>query len=403
VPAAARAAKPARSDRPAAKASDGPNWDSMSDVDYWTELAADKPFAAEPAPSPVASAGGGRRSSEPGTGARSTARSEPRGERSAPLPSRSARAARPAAAPAGRTPEFVPAPTDSRPAHAPGRYAAEPATESIAALTRLANQAPAGQPPAGPPRNSQPHPVPQRPAASREMPQRDAPLRSAPPRGPQPPAPAHPSQPRQQARPLPPAPLDDDPLTSPSFPAINTSDSRSYRTARPETQPGASRSAAAYSEPAQQYGGYPDVPARATSAPNGYPVQPAVPAGNPYGSFVSQPAASPQQAPVQDPGYGGYPRQPAAAAGQDSWYNPPGASPAAGPRTPAPGEYLSGGLPVNGYDQAGYQQAPPEAAAYQQAGYVPGTPYEQGGYGVQDAGYGRDAYQGYPGYGTGSY
>jgi hypothetical protein len=409
VSAAARAAKPARSDRPAATAKDAPNWDTMSDVDYWTELAADKPFAAEPAPSPAASASGGRRSAEQPAGPRSSARGEPRGEQGAPLPSRSSRAARPAAAAAGRTAEFMPAPTDSRPAHAPGRYAAEPATQSIAALARLANQAPASQPPAGQPRNSQPHPIPQRPTAPRDMPPRDVPPREMPQRPAQPraaqPPPQHPSQPRQQVRPLPPAPLDDDPLTSPSFPAINTSDSRSYRTARPDTQPGAPRSAAAYSEPTQQFGAYPEVPVRATSAPNGYPVQPAVPAGNPYGSFVSQPAASPQQAPapVQDPGYGGYARQPAAAAGPDSWYNAPGATPAVGPRNPVPAEYLPGGLPVNGYDQAAYQQAPQEPAAYQQAGYVPGTPYEQGGYGVQDAGYGRDAYQGYPGYGTGSY
>jgi hypothetical protein len=412
VPAAARAAKPARSDRAGAKASDAPNWDSMSDVDYWTELAADKPFAPEPVPSPV-SVTGSRRSPEQAAGARSATRGEPRGDQAGALPSRQSRSARAAA---GRTAEFAAAPTESRPAHAPGRYAAEPATESIAALTRLANQGPAAPPAGGQSRNSQPHstverpagprPAPQRELLQREAPQRDAAQRPLPPRGPQlPPAQPHQSQPRQQVRPLPPAPLDDDPLTSPSFPAINTSDSRSYRTTgRADTSPGGSRGIPAYSEPTQQYAAYPDGPARSSSAPNGYPAQPAAPTGNPYGSFVGQPAASTPQPPVQDSGYATYDRQPAPAAGADSWYGGPmpGSAPVPPARHQAPADYLPGGMPPTGYDQSAYP-AQPETAGYQQAGYVPGVSYEQGGYGAQDGAYGREAYQGYPGYGTGGY
>ena len=95
--------------------------------------------------------------------------------------------------------------------------------------------------------------------------------------------------------------MDDDPLTSPSFPAITTSDSRSYRTrSRSSSQPsnGGGRGSGGYGDPARQLPGYPD---HSTSAPNGYPVQPAatagghvaaqspVPAANPYGSYVSAP------------------------------------------------------------------------------------------------------------------
>jgi hypothetical protein len=213
-----------------------------------------------------------------------------------------------------------------------------------------------------------------------------------------------------------PVPLDDDPLTSPSFPAINTSDSRSYRTSRPEAETGPGRSAA-YSEPTQQFSAYPDQPARAVSAPNGYPVQPAAPAGNPYGSFVSQPAASFQQPPPapahQDPGYIAY-SQPINGQsvhgqpnGTDGWYSAPANG---GPHnqsaqapSPATGDYPpGGGAGMNGYDHAAYQAMQPETAAYHQTAY-PGIQYDQGGYAAQDAAYGRDAYQGYPGYGTGSY
>jgi hypothetical protein len=382
VPVAARAAK---SPRPAGNGGDGPDWDTMSDVDYWAELAADKPFSSGETTIPPVGANGGRRAAEP-----AKARSASRPDQGA-LPSRQ-RQPRPAAATAGRSAEFSAAPVDPRPAHAPGRYAngaAEPATQSLAALARLGNQAPA-QPPASPPRHSQPHPVPPRGAQPRDLPRSSQPA----------PQPRDLTSRPQRAVP---APLDDDPLTSPSFPAINTSDSRSYRTSRSDTQPGASRSAAAYSEPAQPFSPYPEAQ-RGNSAPSGYPVQSA-PAGNPYGSFVTQPAASyqPPAAPVpQDSDYAAYTSQ--ELPGGEGWYPPVNAH---GNGTgqhrapsPAPGGYLPGANGTNGYDPASYRPSQPETAAYHQPAY-PAAQYDQGGYAVQDAMYGRDSYQGYPGYGTG--
>ncbi len=174
---------------------------------------------------------------------------------------------------------------------------------------------------------------------------------------------------------------------------------------RSDTQPGARRSAAAYGDPAQQFG-YPDAQ-RATSAPNGYPVQPPAPAGNPYGSFVSQPAASYQPAPIhEDSGYTGGAYTSQQIPGGEGWYPAPlngnghNGHAANGHGLPP----ADGHLPAspNGYDQSGYRPVPPEATGYPQPVY-PGAPYEQGGYAGQDARYGRDAYQGYPGQGASGY
>ncbi|MGB6458020.1 MAG: hypothetical protein WBH47_26405, partial [Streptosporangiaceae bacterium] len=249
-------------------------------------------------------------------------------------------------------------------------------------------------------------------------------------------------------------PADDDPLTSPSFPAINAADSRSYRT-RPSatSQPGITGP-----------NGYPVSPDR-VSRPDGYPVQspapqsaarhsggprPAAqtpplpsspgpngtPAANPYGSYLSAPPAH------QPPGYpdapasrtaADYPGYPAAAqpAQGSNWYPAPafenGA--AAGPSA------ADGYLPVAGLGAAGpatnghgHSQPPngpaplgyagidygslryddpvyPDADGAERLGFpAPGQPtrrYDQQGYGGPDPGYGQDGYQGYPGYGTG--
>src|SRR5580704_14229064 len=92
VPVAARAAKPAR---PADKSGEGPDWDTMSDVDYWAELAADKPFStASDAPAAPVAAASGRRAAEAAA---------PRPADQAPLPTRQ-RSARPAASAGGRGP-----------------------------------------------------------------------------------------------------------------------------------------------------------------------------------------------------------------------------------------------------------------------------------------------------------
>jgi hypothetical protein len=370
VPAAARAAKPSR---PAEAAIPSSKWDKMSDVDYWAELASEKPLTATGAPAESSAATSRRRKPEPVADARPAGRGEP-----APhLPVRP-RSGRTAATSGPRPTDYgQPPATGPRPAHAPGRYAGgnEPATQSIAALARLGSQPPVPPPAA-------------QPAAS---------------------------QPGRRARPVQPEPLDDDPLTSPSFPAINASDSRSYRTSRPDTQPGRIPPAAAYNEPTQQFNTYQAANDRPASPPNGYPVQSSAPAGNPYGSFVTQPATSYQPAPVgadmvpgyrsQDPGYG----QP--ALGDNGWYSPggQGAGAAQVPLpafSPAPPGYLGSDQPAPGQDpasyQAGYQAGQPETVSYPPPGYA-GAQYDQRGYGPQEDGYSADGYQGYPGYGTGGY
>jgi hypothetical protein len=205
--------------------------------------------------------------------------------------------------------------------------------------------------------------------------------------------------------------MDDDPLTSPSFPAINTSDSRSYRTRSRSSSPRAlpapgGSGSGNYSEPPRQLPAYPD---HSTSAPNGYPVQPAaraaLPAANPYGSYVSaapptypEPASAHLDAAAYGSGYAA--GQQAAAA--TNWYG----------GSTETGQAIDGYLPApvngNGYSPADYgisYQAP----VYQGGGQVapsggygqpgPAGPYDQGGYRGPDAGYGQDGYEAYPGYG----
>ena len=217
-------------------------------------------------------------------------------------------------------------------------------------------------------------------------------------------------------------PMDDDPLTSPSFPAINTSDSRSYRTrsrsGSSSSQPSSSGSrGGSYGEPARQLPGYPVSPDRSTSNPNGYPAQPAAtaashvpaqsaaPAANPYGSYVSAPQPSypePASAHLDAAAYGtGY------AAGQQAvaaanWYGSTDASQATG-YLPGPGNGAANGhSPTDygvSYQPPVYQGGQPAlpAGGYGQPGHV--GPYDQRGYHVPDTTYGQDGYEAYPGYG----
>jgi hypothetical protein len=231
--------------------------------------------------------------------------------------------------------------------------------------------------------------------------------------------------------------MDDDPLTSPSFPAINASDSRSYRTrsgsrSQAPNSPAPSTSGRGgggnYSEPARQLPGYPD---HSTSAPNGYPVQPAAtaaghapahaatPAANPYGSYVSPPQPgypAPASAHLDPAAYGsGY------AAGQQAvaaanWYGgSTDGSQAIDGYLPAPRHDNGSG---NGYSPAdygsgyqppyqggqpalpagGYAQPALPAGGYAQPAH-PGQ-YDQRGYSGPDSGYGQDGYEAYPGYGS---
>ncbi len=341
--AAAGSTRPARQPDPDSQAT--AKWDAMSDVDYWTELAAEKPMTAT-SPTATTPAAASRRSPD-----RKPADSRP-AQRNDQLPVR--QRSQP------RTPE--------------------PATQSIAALARLAAQ---------PPRTGQPPATGPRPAMRPDQPRPEQPRTASRPasRGHQAPAPAPVSYPGAQGR-LP-LPLDEDPLTSPSFPAINASDSRSYRTRQPRSpQPDSGRdhNSAGYgqqpqasqpaqlsqppqaSQPAQQFNA-PAMPDRSASAPNGYPVQPApaVPAANPYGSFVAAPQA----------GYGdastGHLDSSAYGTGYAGPSQPPVPTPA-----PDPGWYPNGN--VNGSaNGSGYYDA-----SYYDAGYHGTSP---GGAGAGDPGY----------------
>ncbi|HEY1618989.1 MAG TPA: hypothetical protein VGG25_15320 [Streptosporangiaceae bacterium] len=230
-PARRPAAASARSGRGKSDDMSGKDWDSLSDVDYWAELASDKPLTttAQPA-SPAA------RSERPQPDRREADQPDPR-------------KARPAAAASGRV-------------DGPGR------TEESTALLPVRRRPAAG---------ARPENIPGRYPESR-------------PRREQPASPDHGVAALARlgngngGRP---APADDDPLTSPSFPAIRADDSRSYRrTGRPHA-----------AEPEYQApGGYPapQYPAGGGTGQNGYgqaagyaPAQPPVPAGNPYGSYVT--------------------------------------------------------------------------------------------------------------------
>ncbi|MGH3276178.1 MAG: hypothetical protein ACRDNZ_17865 [Streptosporangiaceae bacterium] len=261
--------------------------------------------------------------------------------------------------------------------------------------------------------------------------------------------------------------LDDDPLTSPSFPAIRSDDSRSYRSRRAEAAPGGHPSAsrpsgrraarqdtslAGYS---QQAGRSPDVASpRAHSAPaspvppaagyRDYADLPAPPEGNPYGSYVSSHGNPPAAARPDDVAYGGYqPSQEPQRYGQppghylvprpsaapihaapipvmpepppgdrgSSWHGAAGATipahvPSSGlyDQSTAPG-YQGGGY-QRGYQGGGHRQAgypaPPSGGLYDQPPYLPadspGPQQDQDGYGTPDSGYGTGAYGGYPSY-----
>jgi hypothetical protein len=238
-------------------------------------------------------------------------------------------------------------------------------------------------------------------------------------------------------------PMDDDPLTSPSFPAINTSDSRSYRTRRPggahsgahsgphtSPPPAGGRDSGSFAAPAQQFSPYPE---RAASGPGMTPPTPApvpqspapqspAPLANPYGSYVSAPQPTYQDvAPSHlDPYGASYPIGQHAGNGWYSGMN-------GGPADPAPGQAATGYLPPAGYngngngagqdnggrgqdngypaaDYQGYQGAAYYGGQAGPGGYGPQGPlagqYDQRGYGTSDLTYGQDGYPGYPGYGT---
>ncbi len=214
-------------------------------------------------------------------------------------------------------------------------------------------------------------------------------------------------------------PLDDDPLTSPSFPAINTSDSRSYRTRRPGGAPsGPHTGPLSGPQPTAQY----------PLDPTPQPLPPA-PVANPYGSYVSAPQPVYQDVAASHPDssfYGGGYANGQQANGQyanggqhangqqadSSWYSgaASGYLPADYGRDDHAGDgdngdgYNGNGYPAVDYQNAGYQgaayQAPAGPGGYGPQGQLAGQ-YDPRGYSAPDLAYGQDGYQGYPNYGAG--
>jgi hypothetical protein len=422
---------------------DSSEWEKLSDVDYWAELASDKPLTttAQPAaPSaarrPPAQARDGRSRPDRAPGApagRGPADSMPGASVPAGAPRRDPATGLPVRGrmqPAGGE---LPGAGVGRADFAAAPVQANPAGEQLHPLAEPRSSGARHSGPASLPRPvhslRQDRPAPERPA---------------------------PERPRPDRRPVDP---DDDPLTSPSFPRVPASDSRSYHNGRASTPARGSRAPEQYLAPTQQFSSYdspvapppaqpPAAPHRHTGPqrqaaqhsadrvgdtertnPNAYRPDPlasrgdpypprsaSVPpaaASNPYGSYVtpgSQPAV---------PGYGGYPPvpgngyvngngnghgsypPPAAPAGTDYWQHQQAPAPEGYPGPGGP-VYPNGSAPVsdprhaaraadygNGYGRHGQAGYPPNGyPAAPDPGYAPADPY------------GPDEYGGYPGYGT---
>jgi hypothetical protein len=286
---------PARARRRSSDSSewDSSEWDKLSDVDYWAELASDKPLTttAKPAAQRAAERGsdgqarsrpdleretlaapGGRSgfaAPAPANGAagrpRAGAESDdqrrrgqrhrqpasPDGDRARPDRGRAAAASngdrgRPDRSRLAGTSgtERAPRLLDGAAGDRGGYLSAGPASLPLPAIRDVppARADPPARP--GPPRD-----VPARPDRSREMPARRDPLGDAP------------AARQDRPRPV----YDDDPLTSPSFPRVPAADGRSYhsgrsagpqRNGRPDTPPGGSRGRDPYLEPTQQFTSY---------------------------------------------------------------------------------------------------------------------------------------------------
>ena len=283
-------------------------WDELSDVDYWTELAADKPFTAD-----------------------------------TPESARPARQHRGS----GRTGH---AREDARPGRTRGEdlTSTGPRPVSSARTERLD--------PLGPdPRRPDPlGPDPRRPDTRRPDSQRPDTQR------------VEPARSRHAVS------LDDDPLTSPSFPRIDANDSRSYRRSRSgshERPATGSEYAAAPTSSDQPTGTY----ARPAAAADGY-----------------RPAS--RDLPVPDSYL-----TPAWNGASQSGAGAPGAAYDYGTGHNGSGQYSArpDGVSQHGVGQHGASQ---HGVSQHGAGY-----YEPAQYGAASAGYGAARYDQLPGYGTGAY
>jgi hypothetical protein len=263
--------------RPRRRSSDSSEWDSsewekLSDVDYWAELASDKSLTMTAQPA-------AQRSAAPGKGdqARPVAGREPetlavRGPVPGGAPRRDPVSGLPVRDPEQPADAGLPAAV-GRPDFAPAPVPLSDAQERHSAL-------PAADGDRGRPDRRRPRTSPNGDRARQDR-QRllDAPngdlggyLSAGPASLPLPAIrdvpPARQDRPRdvrpaRQERPL--AAADDDPLTSPSFPKI-AADGRSYRNGRADTPPGGSRAPASQLAPTQQFAIY-DSPAAQYPAP----------------------------------------------------------------------------------------------------------------------------------------
>jgi hypothetical protein len=381
----------------------GAEWDSLSDVDYWAELAADKPLTTTAQPAAGHSLADRREQdaqldSGPDLGARS-------GRPSSPL--------LPGGAPAA---EDSTALLPVRRRHAPTGAADAPGIPGSAGrgATGIQDGIPArsGRPAAG-----------RRHRDVSAVPYGD-------PRGPVPGGPGSMAAPGQSAEQgiaalarlsngngngysngnghgrL--APLDDDPLTSPSFPAVSASDGRSYGGGRPDTPASGSRAPDGYNLRAPQAPAYPAAvpdplsghagPRSGSHRSTGRPadarasdirpvdarssdIRPAD-AGQPYGG---QPGRG------QGDWSGGYGHRSSGApdgTGPNA-YQPPAAAP-----VPAAASYpdyaeppLATGNPYGSYVSAPADRYPaPGTASYPAPGTASGRPDSDPGYGGYQAG-----------------
>jgi hypothetical protein len=452
----AEAQAPARSGPSRARRSgdssewDSSEWEKLSDIDYWTELASDKPLTTTAQPAAQDRPGRPRADREAETATirtRPTAGAGPGGV-DADLGGAVPRAVPRRDPVTGLPVRGRPQPADAEPtvaANGRGELAAAPVPPATAEgqLPPLADPRPPQSRHAGPAR---------------------APVRSVAP----------------ERRPVDP---DDDPLTSPSFPKVPASDSRSYHNGRTNTPSRGSRVPGEHLAPTQEFRSYgspgPQHAAarHAVSAdiggdtdptnPNSYLPDPLLngdpypaPNGNPYPAPNGNPYPAPNGSPYPAPNGNPYPLPPAPASaasgnpygsyvtsdGQDTAFSY-GDYPAApgnghGSYLPAPvpgstGRHSgssTGRLSGNGHRQhqqpatarvpgpgtTGYPDDPAQGpaprdpgaqaadyrnaygqhdpAGYPPSGYPAGS-HNPAGNGLQDP-YGRDGYGGYPEYGV---
>jgi hypothetical protein len=461
APARARQAR----NRPSGDSSewDSSEWDKLSDIDYWTELASDKPLTTTAQPAAQASPA---RPARPAADPDETAALQGSG----------------GTAPGGTVPREVPRrdPVTGLPVLGHPQSAGTEPADDVLADTVLANTVladtvlgdaglagvsagrggfAAAPIPGGLAPDQMRATSGRADFAAASLPAGTAQHQMRPPAEPRLPLPRHAGPPefpepdRRAAANRPPLDPDDDPLTSPSFPRIPASDSRSYRNGGADTPAGGSRVPARHVAPTQQFASYgspaPQRPAARHASgqhavpadvggdtdrtnPNGYPPDPLLD-GNPYpSSAASAPTASTPAAPIASPSgnpYGSYVTSdsPAAAFSYDAYPAMPNGN---GPYLPAavPGDAGHAG---NGYWQPAAPDYPPGAgtsgyqdgraqvpdardvgartveqrnsygrhdrAVYFPGGYPAGPP-DQAGYPRQDP-YGHDGYGGYPGYG----